>query len=76
MDRVFFPWSASMTLEIDGFNLDLRRRRESKAFVVARICTSSSAIYRRSTFVRSLPVIAANCRELRLAVGNRRIVSS
>lgn len=31
MDRVFFPWSASVTLEIDGFNLDLRRRSRSSS---------------------------------------------
>lgn len=42
MDRVFFPWSASVTLEIDGFNLDLRHPRESKAFAfaVVRMCAS------------------------------------
>jgi len=78
MDQLFFPWSASVTLQIDGFNLDLRRHRELKAFVVVRICTHlvSSAIYRRSMWIQSLPVIAVNYDELRLAAGNRRIVSS
>jgi len=76
MDRVFFPWFASVTLEIDGFNLELRHRLKLKAFVVVRMCASSPAIYRRSTWIQSFPIIAANCDELCLAAGNQRIVSS
>lgn len=57
----FFPWFASVTLEIDGFNLDLRCRRELKAFV-ARVCTT---VYRdlpslNPGYSRLLRLIAAN----------------